>query len=245
LKLVRDLSMVRGHRIHSIRAGSGPDVVLLHGLAGSSSWWRYTMPELGNHFTLHAPDLVGFGRSRGTPLVIADMAALVVEWMQLAGLTRAHIIGHSMGGQIAIHMAARHEEHVDKLVLVSAAGIPRRISLVQAAQFFAEIVPPRAWGTKRFLPRIAIDALRAGPLAVAHATAIILRDDVRALLPAIRVPTLLIWGSLDPLTPLRDGTLMVEQIEGARLIVFDEAAHIPMVDQPERFNSEVLAFLRA
>src|SRR5688572_8554069 len=174
--------MVRGHRIHSIRAGSGPDVVLLHGLAGSSTWWRYTMPELGQHFTLHAPDLVGFGKSRGTPLVIADMAELVTDWMQMTGLSCAHVIGHSMGGQVAIHMAAHHAERVERLVLVSAAGIPRRVSLVQAAQFFAEIVPPRAWGTKRFLPHIAFDALRAGPLAVAHATAIILRDDVRELL---------------------------------------------------------------
>lgn len=245
MRLARDLSMVRGHRIHSIRAGTGPDVVLLHGLAGSSTWWRYNIPALGEHFTLHAPDLVGFGRSRGTPLVMRDMAALVAEWMRMSGLSCAHVIGHSMGGQVAIHMAARHGEQIDRLVLVSAAGVPRAVSLVQAAHFFAEIVPPRAWGTKRFLPRIAIDALRAGPLAVAHATALILRDDVRPLLPLIQTPTLLIWGSLDPLTPLRDGRQIAAQMPNARLVVFDGAAHIPMVDQPARFNAEVRAFLQA
>ncbi|MGQ0560995.1 MAG: alpha/beta fold hydrolase [Gemmatimonadota bacterium] len=239
-----ELTVVRGQRIYSLRAGSGPPVILLHGLAGSSRWWRYVMPALADHFTTYAPDLVGFGRSRGMPATLDETAALVAEWLEACGLERAHLIGHSMGGQIAIHLAARHSARVDRLVLVSAAGIPRPVSLAHAARFLAELVPPRAWSAPHFLPRIAFDALRAGPRSLARATASILRDDVRPLLPLVRARTLLVWGGLDPLTPLRAGEVMAQGIADARLVVFDDAAHIPMIDQPARFNAEVLRFLR-
>lgn len=225
--------------------GSGPPVVLLHGLAGSSAWWRYTTPALARQFTTYAPDLVGFGRSRG-PLraTIADRAELLAEWMEAVGLPTSHIIGHSMGAQIAIHLAAAHPERIAKLVLVSAAGIPRPVAITQAARLLSEIIPPRAWGTARFIPRIAVDTLRAGPFSVARATASILLDDVRPLLPHITAPTLLVWGTLDALTPLRDGEYMNAHIPNARMLVVDGAAHMPMVDQPERFNTEVLGFLQ-
>ena len=236
---------LQGCRIHAITGGSGPPVILLHGLAGSSAWWRYTMPELARHFTTHAPDLVGFGRSRG-PLdaTIADRAELLALWMDAAALTRAHVIGHSMGAQIAIHLAARFPERVDKLVLVGAAGVPRPIAITQAVRLLAEIIPPRAWGTPRFIPRIAVDTLRAGPFSVARAAASILQDDVRPLLQRISAPTLLVWGALDGLTPLRDGKYMSTQIPNARLLVLEGAAHMPMVDQPRQFNAAVLDFLR-
>lgn len=241
----RTFTALHGCRIHSLSEGAGPPVVLLHGLAGSSAWWRYTMPALAQHFTTHAPDLVGFGRSRGALRAsIAERADLLGAWMEAMSLPRSHIIGHSMGAQIAIHLAAKHPERVDKLVVVGGAGIPRPIAISQAARLLSEIIPPRAWGTPRFLPRIAIDTLRAGPLSVASASISILKDDVRPLLPRIIAPTLLVWGTLDPLTPLRDGEYMSEHIPGARLVVFEGAAHMPMVDQPARFNSEILSFLQ-
>ncbi|MGQ0814206.1 MAG: alpha/beta fold hydrolase [Gemmatimonadota bacterium] len=243
VEIQRDQTTIRGHRIHSLRAGSGPPVILLHGLAGSSAWWRYTMPALAPRFETHAPDLIGFGSSRGKPLSLTEAAAAVHEWMTACGIARAHVIGHSMGGQIAIHLATEPRTVVQKLVLVSAAGIPRPLTVLQVARFVAEIMPPRSWGAPGFLPRIALDSLRAGPRVVARATWNILRDDVRPLLPLINVPTLLVWGTLDALTPPRDGDYMAAHIPNARLLVFEGAAHIPMVDEPARFNSEVISFL--
>jgi pimeloyl-ACP methyl ester carboxylesterase len=225
--------------------GNGPDLVLLHGLSGSGRWWRHTIPALTPHFTTHSPDLVGFGLSRGKPQPgVPEMADIVVKWLHATGITRAHIIGHSMGGQIAIHIAARHKEVLDRLVLVAAAGVPRERTLQQAARFMTEIVPPRAWGAKTFLPRVAIDALRAGPRVMLYATAHLMRDDIRPLLPLISAPTLAIWGRLDPLTPLHDGEYIAANIPGAALSVFENAAHMPMIDEPARFNAEVLAFLK-
>lgn len=244
--LERTLTRIGSDRIHALHAGSGQDVVLLHGLAGSSAWWRHNVPAFAQRFSVHIPDLIGFGRSRGTRLKSIDaFADTVVRWLDARSLGCAHFIGHSMGGEIAIHLAARYPERVGKLVLVSAAGMPRAISLAQAVRFVAEIIPPRAWGTRRFIPRIAFDTVRAGPLNVAAATANILRDDVRPLLPQMRAATLLIWGTLDALTPIRDGQAMAALIPNARFSIYEGAAHMPMIDQPERFNSEVIGFLGA
>jgi pimeloyl-ACP methyl ester carboxylesterase len=236
-----------GYRIHALHTGAGDSLVLLHGLSGSAGWWRHNVPAFAAHFRTHTPDLVGFGRSRGRVVQssIGDMADVVAAWLDIQHIERTHLIGHSMGGQIAIHLAAKAPQRINKLVLVAAAGIPRELSMIAAARFIAELVPPRRWGNPAFLPTIAADAVRAGPRALLKATNYILHDDVRPLLPIISAPTLLVWGRHDPMTPLPQGEYMAQQVAGARLLVFDDAAHMPMVDRPARFNQEVLQFLRS
>ncbi len=234
---------LEGYRVHALHDGAGPHVVLLHGLVGSGRWWRFTMPALAAHFSVHAPDLIGFGRSRGAQPTIPEMAIVIREWMDRCGIADAHVVGHSMGAQIAIHLAARHQGSVRRLVLVDAAGIPRVLNLPRAARFMTEIAPPRAWGSPAFLPTIAADALRAGPRVFAKATINLLRDDVRPLLARIDAPTLVIWGARDKLTPVSDGEVIASSIPNAELRVFRRSAHMPMIDEPERFNTEVLEFL--
>lgn len=247
INLERSLHHFGRYRIHALHSGVGDPLVLLHGLSGSSRWWRFNMPVLAGHFRTHTPDLIGFGRSRAwvAQPSIAEMAAILESWLDANQIAQAYVIGHSMGGQIALHLAARSPARLRKLVLVSAAGIPRELNLSQLTRFVAEVIPPRAWGTPAFLPTIALDALRAGPRVFLSAARQLLRDDVRPLLPRIEAPTLLIWGRLDPLTPLAHGLEMSQTIPGARLVVFDDAAHMPMVDRPQRFNQEVLQFLQA
>jgi len=234
------------YRIHALHTGAGNALVLLHGLSGSARWWAHNVPILAQHFRTHTPDLIGFGQSRnyGTQPTIPEMARLLTEWLDINDIERTHLIGHSMGGQVAIHIAAESPHRVEKLVLVSAAGIPRALSFTGVTRFLAEVVPPRGWGRPRFLPTVAADALRAGPRSLISATRLLFRDDVRPLLPRIAAPTLLVWGRLDPLTPLAHGEYMREHIPGAVLSVFENAAHMPMVDAPQRFNQEVLGFLQ-
>jgi pimeloyl-ACP methyl ester carboxylesterase len=244
--LERSLERIDRYRIHALHTGEGDDLVLLHGLSGSARWWRNNVPALSQHFRTHTPDLVGFGRSKAwvAQPSIPQMARVVERWMDARSIERAHLIGHSMGGQIAIHIAAKSPHRIPKLVLVSAAGIPRHITMSAFARLIAEVVPPRRWGNPAFLPTVARDALRAGPRAMFGATSLLLRDDVRPLLGLIAAPTLLIWGKLDPLTPYLHGEFMADHIPNARLIAYDDAAHMPMVDCADRFNREVLAFLR-
>lgn len=233
-------------QIHSEHVGRGPSVVLLHGLSGSRRWWRYTTPALACRYRVHIPELVGFGGSRGAARQpdIPEMAAVIAHWLDQVCPDDYRLIGHSMGGQIALHIAGRHRLP-ERLVLTAATGLPRPLTLRDAAQFIAGALPPRRWGAPLFMPTIAADALRAGPRALIRATQHLLLDDVRPLLPRIRCATLVVWGGLDPLVPLSHGEAFAHSIPGARLVVLEDAAHNPMADRPAEFNRIVLDFLDA
>lgn len=230
-------------RIHSEHIGDGPDVVLLHGLSGSRRWWRYTAPVLARSYRVHMPELIGFGGSRATRQPgIREMAEIMAGWLDTFGIGGHSLVGHSMGGQIAIHMAAEHRMP-ERLGLVCASGLPRAVALRDAAMLLAGAIPPRAWGAPTFLPIIAVDALRAGPRALLRATQHLLSDDVRPLLRGVTCPTLVVWGEYDPLIPLAHGRAFVNSIPGARLIIVAGAAHNPMADRPAEFNRILLDFL--
>lgn len=234
-----------GFRLHAVHSGTGAPVVLLHGLSGSYRWWRYTVPALEQRFRVHLPEMIGFGGSRRPERqpTIPQMAELMVGWLDALGLDRTSFIGHSMGAQVGIHLAARWPDRIDRLVLVSAAGVPRPLSPLKAAGLAADFTSPAAWGRKTFLPTIAADAVRAGPRTLLRATRHVLEDDVRPLLPRVRASTLLLWGEHDPLTPVQDGQLMEREIHDSRLVVLPGAAHNPMADRPGAFNRSLVEFL--
>jgi pimeloyl-ACP methyl ester carboxylesterase len=190
------------------------------------------------------PELVGFGGSRraGRQPDVTELASVMAEWLRATGLTDFALVGHSMGGQIALHIAVQHCMP-ERLVLVNASGLPREWSLRDAGRFVARALPPRNWGAPTFVPTIAADALRAGPRALLLAAHHLLSDDVTPLLPLVTCPTLLIWGELDPLMPLEYGRAMFERIPGARFVVLGDAAHNPMADRPAEFNRVLLEFL--
>lgn len=232
--------------IQSEHTGSGPAVVLLHGLSGSHRWWRFTTPALAKRFSVHVPELVGFGGSRKPERQprMPELAEVMTAWTREIGLEEFDLIGHSMGGQTAIHMASSMVTP-RRLVLVSASGLPRPLSVREGARFVAGMLPPRHWGAPTFVPTIAADALRAGPRALLLATRNLLTDDVSTLLPRIACPTLLVWGQYDPLVPLPFGERMARSIRDARLVILHDAAHNPMCDRPAEFNRVLLEFLES
>ncbi len=240
----RNVTRIGQFRVYSEHQGAGEPIVLLHGLSGSHRWWRYTVPVLAREHSVHVVDLVGFGRSRRAPRQpsIAEMALLIREWLDALGIARPHLLGHSMGGQIAIHIAAA-QHPLRSLVLVDAAGLPRNYTLREMGRFLASALPPRAWGVPHFLPTIALDALRAGPRALMRASLHVLTDDVTPMLERITIPSLVVWGELDPLIPVEHGRRMADAIPGARFVVIHDAAHNVMCDRPSEFNDVVLDFL--
>ncbi len=240
------VTRIADYTVYSEHSGSGEPVVLLHGLSGSQRWWRYTVPVLARRYTVHVLDLVGHGRSRGAKRqpTIPEMATLVRRWMEQNGIRRPHLLGHSMGGQIAMHVAAG-EPIIRSLVLVDAAGLPRAWTVREMTRFVAGVLPPRTWGAPHFIPTIALDALRAGPRALMRAGLHLLTDDVTPLLAAITVPTLVVWGALDPLVPVEHGRRIADAVPDARFVVIEDAAHNVMCDRPAEFNRIVLDFLAA
>ncbi len=220
--------------------GSGPPLVLIHGLSGSGKWWGQNIDFLAQSFRVYVVDLVGFGHSRRQRFVLSDAANALAEWMEHLEVTHATVMGHSMGGFIATDLATHYPAKVDRLILVDAAmlmmGRPRMKTGIGLVRAIFEMPP-------RFLPILFVDALRAGPRTIANAAHQLLTSDIRDRLPALRIPTLIVWGARDWLVPLEIGEQIHEALRHAHFAVIQKAGHNPMWDRPERFHQLVHEFL--
>jgi len=220
--------------------GSGPALVLVHGLSGSASWWKRNIPALKPHFTVYVVELVGYGNNRALrPTRIVKAADILAQF--IAGLPpgRAHVIGHSMGGQIAMHLAAQHPERIDRLVLAAASGLVGSDLIRMALR-----LPSAGWhSAPDFVPTLILDALRAGPINLLLSALDILSNDVTEALRSIVAPTLLVWGKNDTLVPVMVGEAVHQTIANSRLEIIDRAGHVVMWDRAAQFNQVVLDFL--
>src|SRR5215218_4517073 len=132
--------------------------------------------------------------------------------MAAVGLEASHLVGHSMGGYIAVRLAARRPELVRRLALVAPAGVPTGRPLLG---YGVPLVAASLAATPRFLPVLALDVARAGPLTILRAARDLLAEDVRDDLRAVVAPTLLIWGDRDALVPPSLGPAMRDEIRDA------------------------------
>ncbi len=231
-----------GGRLIYERWGSGRAVVLVHGLAGSARWWRRNVPALAARYRVYAVELMGFGANRARPpLPLRGAADLLAAWVATLPGARAHVIGHSMGGQVATHLAAAHPAQVDRLVLVAASGL-ERASVWHMALRLPGVSRRIAPG---FHPTLLADATRAGPRTLVRAAQALLDDDVTPLLAQIAAPTLIIAGEHDTLIPpaLSEQTHVL--LPGSRYVLLRGAGHVVMWDQAAAFNRAVLRFLAA
>ncbi len=227
-------------RIFYETTGGGEPLVLLHGLSGSTRWWRKNTAFLAGHFQLFVADLAGFGRGRGQRFRLDDAARLMLAWLDGLGLESYSLMGHSMGGYIAADMAAQAGARVRRLVLVDSAGVPLRRGLLRSTLALAQSLPEVPHD---FLPVLMSDALRAGPLNLARATLQVLGSQLDERLREIQAETLIIWGERDRLLPLEIGRRLHQALPGSRLVVIAGAGHNPMWDRPEEFHRAVMDFL--
>jgi pimeloyl-ACP methyl ester carboxylesterase len=126
---------LHGHRVSYRRAGSGPALLLLHGITDSSATWEGVAPSLAEHFTLIAPDLLGHGQS-ATPrgdYSLGAHASGARDVLTALGIERVTVVGHSLGGGIAMQFAYQFPERCERLVLVSSGGLGREVHLLLRA----------------------------------------------------------------------------------------------------------------
>ncbi len=126
---------LHGHRVTYRRAGQGPALVLLHGIASSSATWDKVIDPLAERFTVIAPDLLGHGLSakpRGD-YSLGAYASGVRDLLVALGIDSATVVGHSLGGGVAMQFAYQHPEKVDRMVLVGSGGLGREVHLVLRA----------------------------------------------------------------------------------------------------------------
>jgi pimeloyl-ACP methyl ester carboxylesterase len=221
--------------------GSGPPLILLHGLSGSGRWWSRNVPVFSRSFRTYTVDLPGFGESRGVRWSrLDDIADRLADWLVDEGLPQAHVAGHSLGGAVAARLAARHPDRIDRLVLVDAAIRPQGTRHIARP---AHVVRTNSRGSPGFAPLLMRDLVRSHPRSFVAATVDALQTDWEPHLRRIDAPTLVIWGERDAITPIALGHQIAAVVPGARLITLAGAGHNPMWEFAEAFNAEVLRFL--
>ncbi|WP_324651869.1 alpha/beta hydrolase [Georgenia sp. H159] len=259
---------VDGSPVRVTEGGTGPAVLLLHGsgpgTTGSGAW-AATIRALAGSWHLVAPDQAGFG---GTPLPPRSRGGLGVWTEQAAALMDAlghpsyAVVGHSMGGAVALALAAARPEQVTHVVPVSTMGAPGAPLSAELDAVWA--APAHEDGAREMLGRLVLDqslvtesavaarsaAMRAGEAAFATLFppprarwAVDLTLSVETL-AAVRAPVLLVHGAQDRLTPLRPAVLpLLDLLADVRLHVLGRCGHAPAVEHPDDFHRLLSDFL--
>ena len=252
---------IYGQKIHYLEAGSGPNLILLHGLGGSSQVWGFNIGPLAEKYHVFVPDQIGFGKS-DKPLVnyrVRTYVDFLDQFCKQLNIERPILVGNSMGGWISAIYAATYPDRVDKLVLVDAGGYapPKDFDtrafygLNPTTRAEMKLLVARVFYNKAFQSDAAIDQSMTARLSagdgytVKSITESIIRgeDLLDDFVKSIKTPTLLVWGRQDGLVPLSDGERLHKDIAGSTMVVIDQCGHIPNLEKPGEFNAAVLKFL--
>lgn len=254
---------VDGNKIRYIKTGSSKNtLVLIHGLGASAERWEPVLSYFGNQYTVIVPDLIGFGYSDkpNTDYTSEFFAGFVSSFVETLGLDRTSIIGSSLGGQIAVEYTAANQQSVDRLVLVSPAGAMKESTPALDAYIMAALYPDHTTaknafsmmtGNNKDVSQNIIDdfvqrmrlpnakfAFMSTLLGLKHA------PEITTRLETIQVPTLVVWGELDPVIPVKYAEKFVRAIRDCRFYQMENCGHTPYVEDPENFANLVLDFLK-
>lgn len=261
---------VFGTDMYIIEAGpvDGPTVLLVHGLGDDGArLWDPWVPLLAQRYHVLAFDLPGFGRSGGgNALYSPENYARLLHWLiKTRGNGKARVVGHSMGGTIALWHAATYPEDVARLVLVDAAGILHRTSFVKntvhvdtesvdsplrrpleklnriTGRLVEKLESSNSSGMMHTLldtPELRKAVVGGKPATIAALAAA--EADFSETLSSVTVPTFLIWGELDEIAPLRTALVLAAHLRDVRYTVIPKAGHVVMRDRPEAFRKALM-----
>jgi pimeloyl-ACP methyl ester carboxylesterase len=265
------IAEVRGTRLRYLAAGEGEPLLLVHGLGGAAANWLALAPLLLATRRLLVPELPGHGGSSALPAApslnaYADRIGLVLGH---EGLASAGVVGHSLGGAIALRLSIRRPDAVSALVLAGAAGISSGRRNARYALTMTGIVKPGRrlaphrrriarsntlkrvvfgrWGASDppALPTELAEAFLSGPArhtdTVSAAQALV-RDDPRADLDRVRCPSLVLWGARDHQLPVEDAFDYARRLR-ARLRVIADCGHLLIGERPEACADAIEDFL--
>ncbi|HZR43675.1 MAG TPA: alpha/beta hydrolase [Ktedonobacteraceae bacterium] len=233
---------VAGHHLFYRTAGAGSPLVLVHGYGTSGALWLRVLPALAQRHKVFLVDLPGHGNSRlAGPWRLREMAPLLACWLRDMQLPPISLIGQSMGGAIALHLTALAPELVDRLILVSAAGMPLQASLpTLALRSTRSVFQPGSGG---YPLRLLRDTLQPRPRVWWQSATEMIESDFREEIATITLPTLILWGERDLLLPIDLGRALHQALPDATFVSLPQSGHRPMLTQPAIFSQIVLDFL--
>ncbi len=264
------VTLADGRRLFYVLAGpaTGTRLVFLHGLGGTQSTWQMVLPHLAEHFRVCALDLPGHGQSdkpapAQTDYSLGSLASGVAQAMETLRLTPAVLIGHSLGGAVALTLALQHPDRVRALVLVDSLGLGNEINPelldhieAQPSQEEARKLLDLFFYDKRHVLDSGVEDLyhqQQSPgtheAVRAVATGTMNRSGQLTNLPErlgdVSAPVLVLWGAEDQVIPARHATSASERLRGAQMKILAGAGHVPQIEQAEQFTQVLEDFLRA
>lgn len=247
-----------GVSLHYTDTGNpaGKPIIIMHGYGCNVTTVRSIATILEPGMRVINVDLPGHGESDEPPEIwgVEEYTQNIEHLIEHLGLEKVSLLGHSFGGRIGILLASRHPE-IHKLVLVDAAGIKPKRSLKYYFKVYTYKILkhslPVVLGNK--LGSKLLDKYRgkAGSADYKQSTPIMrgvmskaVNTDLKSVMPAIKAPTLLIWGSEDTATPLSDAKIMNKLIPDSGLVNFDGAGHYSFLDNPGGFRAVMQEFFK-
>ncbi len=256
--------------VHYEAYGRGRPVLLLHGWLNSWALWRNTIELLGKEFRLYALDFLGFGDSgsRTEEFSVTNFVLMVNEFMDRLAIKKAPLVGHSMGGTVALSAAINYPEKVVKVIVVGAPIQGSSLSpLLRLAAYrgwvglsqrtpalynvFQSALIPALRGYAYFLANdgkmvgqmLTADAskLASGPFFESIGT--LRQTDLRPRLRELQMPVLGIYGKRDVLVNPKQAKVLKEFLPGSQIALFEKSGHFPMMDESARFHETVRNFL--
>ena len=249
---------VDGLDTHYYIAGQGEPLVAIHGGGGDArTWWR-NISELSSKYTVYAPDLPGYGGSQ--PLsgkyYIPELSDFVEKFTGALGLEKFNLVGHSLGGGVALNYALKFPAKIKKLVLVSSLCLGSEIAFwvrfFSLPAFIRSLGAIFVFGFKcikwlvnhlnpatYILPLTPAFMTVGGNISNFHRQTLVLEQR----LPEIKIPTLLIWGGRDPVVPVKQAYRAAKAIPDCRVEVFKNRGHNVHRDELKKFSSIVTDFL--
>ncbi|HEV2720275.1 MAG TPA: alpha/beta fold hydrolase, partial [Thermoanaerobaculia bacterium] len=250
---------VGGHRLRYFEGGDGPPLLLVHGIGSSSEDWALVARELTRAHRVYAPDLLGWGGSdkpRDGDYSIAAETELIRGFMDAIRLERADVAGVSMGGWIALRLAALHPERVQRLVLIDSAGLDFPTSLDERA--FAPATMDQArhllWLQSDELPKlpdfVVRDFLRRARaeswvLRASMRTMLTRRDAMDGKLQRVTMPVLLVWGTADRLVPPSVAARFHRELPQSRVVMIPGCGHLAVIECRAKAMPPIVEFLNA
>jgi pimeloyl-ACP methyl ester carboxylesterase len=250
---------VDGRDIHYFTAGQGDPLVVLHGGGGDARTWLNNIAALSENYTVYAPDLPGYGGSQ--PLdgnyYIPELAKFVGSFSENLELESFHLIGHSLGGGVALNYALESPHKIRKLVLVSSLCLGREIalwvrllSIPAVCRSLGSAVLAVLRGIKWLVKALLAPAEFVAPLSSASvnlgSSITTFKEQTLVLasrLSEIVMPTLVVWGAKDSIVPVRQAYAAAQLIPDCRLKVFKGRGHNVHRDEISEFSRLLTGFL--
>lgn len=240
-------------RFETVEGGSsGPELILLHGLFGALSNWDDVFPhfeKFSRPIALQFPILT----AHRSEVKVRALAAYTDYFIRSRNLAPVALCGNSLGGHVALRLCLARPEMIDCLVLTGTSGLYEHTVEsvpVRPDKRFIKEQMDGVFYNKKFVTEAAIDEIyqiltnRMNVLNIIHAARSAKRDNMLHLLKEIKVPTLLLWGEDDQVTPLDVAEVFQKNIPNSTLVSIKNCGHAPMIEHPEWFAGEVDKFLK-